>query len=58
MYSKKTSLLIGFHGCDNCGNRCGHIGIYVGGGYIVHSYGESIHKDASKTKVYQKLFKL
>lgn len=31
--------------CSSCGNTCGHVAIYVGGGYVVHSYGGSIHKD-------------
>ena len=35
--------------CSNCGNTCGHVAIYVGDGYIVHSYSGKIHKDRLST---------
>ncbi len=30
--------------CSSCKNKCGHIGIYVGDGYIVHGWGGKITK--------------
>ena len=40
----------GFYGsgndtCSSCGNKFGNIGIYVGDGYIVHSWGGKVKKD-------------
>jgi len=35
--------------CSKCGNTCGHVAIYVGDGYIVHSYSGTIHKDKLST---------
>ena len=35
--------------CSNCGNTCGHVAIYVGDGYIVHSYNGKVHKDRLST---------
>lgn len=32
-------------GCGACGKRAGHVGIYVGDGYIVHAWGRNIRKD-------------
>ena len=37
--------------CSNCGNTCGHVGIYVGDGYIVHSYSGKVHKDKLSTVI-------
>ena len=31
--------------CGTCKQNCGHIGIYVGGGYMVHASGGVIRKD-------------
>lgn len=28
--------------CGNCGNQCGHVGIYVGDGEIIHSWGGKV----------------
>lgn len=30
--------------CSTCGHKCGHVGIYVGNGYIVHCWGGKIKK--------------
>lgn len=30
--------------CSTCGNKCGHIGIYVGDGYVVHGWSGKIEK--------------
>ena len=30
--------------CSGCGNKAGHVAIYVGNGYIVHSWGSAIKK--------------
>ena len=35
--------------CSSTGNKCGHVAIYVGDGYIVHSYNGSVHKDRLTT---------
>ena len=35
----------GLDTCSSCGKACGHIGIYVGDGYIVHSWGGKVRKD-------------
>lgn len=31
--------------CSNCGNYCGHIGIYVGNGEMVHASGGKVRRD-------------
>ena len=30
--------------CSSCGNKCGHIGIHIGNGYIIHSWGGKVVK--------------
>ncbi len=30
--------------CSSCGKKCGHIGIYVGNGYIIHNWSGKIQK--------------
>ena len=30
--------------CGTCGKKCGHIGIYVGDGYIIHSWAGKVQK--------------
>lgn len=30
--------------CSKCGNKCGHIGIYVGDGYVIHAMSGKVQK--------------
>lgn len=39
--------------CSTCGNKCGHMGVYVGDGYIVHAYSAKIQKMKISTVVSQ-----
>jgi cell wall-associated NlpC family hydrolase len=35
--------------CSRCGNRCGHIGIYVGDGYMIHAMSGKVRLDLVTT---------
>lgn len=35
--------------CNTCGNKAGHVGVYVGDGYMVHAMNKQIRKDKVST---------